>query len=421
VDLLSNKLISLLKIIVYILVFFTPLIFVTNTNELYEFPKMYFVYFLGTAAFFVFCILLLFSRVKIKFPSYPVLFFISAVIISTIFSFHLYTSVWGYYTRFNGGLISVLVFAGVYLVISSTFKKDEISKILYLLILNSIPVSIFGISQHYAGVTRVYTTIGQPNWAAAYIAMIIPLTLYKYFKNGGKNVFLFGVIYLMEFACLWFTYSISGFLGFLVSIAALFIINRKELLNKYTFAKALPIVVLSILIAALNLGVFKQRIEDIFIDVRKVALESVYVYALENTSAGNNLSDPGFIRTGLWEGTLKLAASSPKVLLVGTGPETFPYAFQPFRPKILNYSSEWDFVFNKPHNYYLEILATMGILGLSSYGILIFKVLRTKHSFLVPSLISLFVSNIFGWPTVATALVFWIYLAVFDMEPEKEN
>ena len=407
-----------IKVLINVLVFFTPLVFVTNTNELYEFPKIYFVYFIGITIFLVFCILLLFSKVKVRFPSLPVLFYLSAAIISTIFSSHLYTSVWGYYTRFNGGLISIMVFVGIYLVFSSALKKDNISNILSLLTINSIPVSIFGISQHYAGVTRIYTTIGQPNWAAAYIAMIIPLTLFRYFRVNGRGVFLFGVIYLLEFACLWFTYSMSGFLGFLASLFVLFILNRKEFLNKRVFVKAVPIVVLSVLIAVLNLGVFRQRVEDILIDVRKVAFASVY--ALENASAvSNNLSDPGFIRTGLWEGTLKLATSSPKVLFVGTGPETFPYAFQPFRTKILNYSSEWDFVFNKPHNYYLEILATMGILGLVSYVILMLKALRTKLPFLVPSLVSLFVSNIFGWSTVATALVFWIYLAVIDMEPEK--
>src|SRR3989344_3542176 len=402
-----------IKVLINVLVFFTPLVFVTNTNELYEFPKIYFVYFIGITIFLVFCILLLFSKVKVRFPSLPVLFYLSAAIISTIFSSHLYTSVWGYYTRFNGGLISIMVFVSIYLVVSSVLKKDDVSNILSLLTINSIPVSIFGISQHYAGVTRIYTTIGQPNWAAAYIAMIIPLTIFRYFRANDRGVFLFGVIYLLEFACLWFTYSISGFLGFSASMIVLFVLNRKEFLNKRVFVKAVPI-------AVLNLGVFRQRIEDILIDVRKVAFTSVY--ALENVSAvSNNLSDPGFIRTGLWEGTLKLATSSPKVLLVGTGPETFPYAFQPFRTKILNYSSEWDFVFNKPHNYYLEILATMGILGLVSYGILMFKVLRTKHPFLVPSLVSLFVSNIFGWPTVATTLVFWIYLAVFDMRQEEKN
>ena len=407
-----------IKVLINVLVFFTPLVFVTNTNELYEFPKMYFVYFMGITTFFIFCVLLLFSKIKFKSPSIPILFYLSTTIISTIFSSHLYTSVWGYYTRFNGGLISIMVFVSIYLVVSSVLKKDDVSNILSLLIINSIPVSIFGISQHYAGVTRIYTTIGQPNWAAAYIAMIIPLTIFRYFRANDRGVFLFGVIYLLEFACLWFTYSISGFLGFSASMIVLFVLNRKEFLNKRVFVKAVPIVVLSVLIAVLNLGVFRQRIEDILIDVRKVAFTSVY--ALENVSAvSNNLSDPGFIRTGLWGGTLKLATSSPKVLLVGTGPETFPYAFQPFRPKVLNYSSEWDFVFNKPHNYYLEILATMGILGLVSYVILMLKALRTKLPFLVPSLVSLFVSNIFGWSTVATALVFWIYLAVIDMEPEK--
>ena len=417
-NLFTDALKNLLKLLLYFLVFSTPLIFVNNTNELYEFPKMFFVYFLGATVVFILCILALLSKVKIKLPSFPVLFYLSAAIISTIFSSHLYTSVWGYYTRFNGGLISIMVFIGIYLVISSALEKSEISKILLLLIINSIPISIYGISQHFEGITRVYTTIGQPNWAAAYIAMIIPLTLFNYLRTSGRNNFLFGIIYLLEFACLWFTYSVSGFLGFVGAIFALFIINRKEFMSKRTLVKAVPLVVLSILIAALNLGVFKQRVEDILTDVRKIAFVSVY--ALENVPAvGNNLSDPGFIRSGLWEGTLKLAVSSPKVFFVGTGLETYPYAFQPFRPKVLNYSSEWDFIFNKPHNYYLEILSTVGVLGLTAYGLLMYKSLKTKHLFLVPSLVSLYISNVFGWPTVATALVFWIYMAIFDAELEK--
>src|SRR3989344_7002249 len=171
-----------IKVLINVLVFFTPLVFVTNTNELYEFPKMYFVYFMGITIFFIFCVLLLFSKIKFKSPSIPILFYLSTTIISTIFSSHLYTSVWGYYTRFNGGLISIMVFVSIYLGVFSVLDKDDVSNILSLLIINSIPVSIFGISQHYAGVTRIYTTIGQPNWAAAYIDMIIPLTLFQYFR-----------------------------------------------------------------------------------------------------------------------------------------------------------------------------------------------------------------------------------------------
>ncbi|EKD95466.1 MAG: hypothetical protein ACD_24C00482G0006, partial [uncultured bacterium] len=75
-----------IKILINVLVFFTPLVFVTNTNELYEFPKMYFVYFMGITTFFIFCVLLLFSKIKFKSPSIPILFYLSTTIISTIFS-----------------------------------------------------------------------------------------------------------------------------------------------------------------------------------------------------------------------------------------------------------------------------------------------------------------------------------------------
>ena len=71
-------------------------------------------------------------------------------------------------------------------------------------------------------------------------------------------------------------------------------------------------------------------------------------------------------------------------------------------------------MFNKPHNYYLELFANTGFLGLLAYLILIFKMLRSKHTVIVPSLIALFVSNIFSWPTVATALLFWVFLALLE-------
>ena len=139
---------------------------------------------------------------------------------------------------------------------------------------------------------------------------------------------------------------------------------------------------------------------NIFIDPKKV-------YA-QDEPLENSVSDPGYIRTELWAGTLKLFVSSPKNILFGTGPETFPYAFQEFRPLSLNYSSEWEFVFNKPHNYYLELLSTVGVLGTGAYLLVMKRAFRSPYS---PVLIAFYVTNFFGWPTVATALFFWLILA----------
>ena len=95
---------------------------------------------------------------------------------------------------------------------------------------------------------------------------------------------------------------------------------------------------------------------------------------------------------------------------MGTGPETYPYSFQPFRPIELNYSSEWSYLFNKPHNYYLEIWAESGLLGLVAYGVLFFKIFKYQTIDKRLGLIGFAITNIFGWPVVATALVFWFWL-----------
>jgi O-antigen ligase len=103
-------------------------------------------------------------------------------------------------------------------------------------------------------------------------------------------------------------------------------------------------------------------------------------------------------------------------MIIGTGPETFPYEFQKFRPPELNYSSEWDFVFNKPHNYYLELLTTIGAVGTLFYLLIVFKSMGSGDKFYVPGLVAFYVTNVFGWPTVTTALLFWLFLAGIEQD-----
>ncbi len=105
-----------------------------------------------------------------------------------------------------------------------------------------------------------------------------------------------------------------------------------------------------------------------------------------------------------------MATSSPKNLLLGIGPETFPYEFPFFREDFLNYSSEWDFILNKPHNYYFEILVELGVIALVFYLLIMVKTLGHENKFMVAGVLGFYVTNIFGWPTVCTSLLFWIWL-----------
>jgi O-antigen ligase len=411
-----------------ILVFFTPLIFFANTHELFEFPKMYFVYALGTTIIWIFLFKKIYYAEQIKWPNELILLFLLSYLASTIFSSHPYTSIWGYYTRFNGGLASILVFIGLYLVLINELDINQIRYLAKVACFSLIPISLYAISQHYEITTniwksdateRAFSTFGQPNWLAAYTTMLTPLVLghtfgtYERYSLRAKHKFWWLVLYLTTFAATWFSQSLSGIVGFISGTLAFSYINWDKLkinLDMFTL-----LMVISISFALFNPGMFKERLEDLYIDIRNL----VQVQALELTypvSTQHNISDPGFIRQHLWKGTTELITSSKKNALIGTGPETFPYEFQRFRPEELNYSSEWNFVFNKPHNYYLELFANIGLIGLAFYLFIVVKSVAKKDAFFTPSLIALYVTNFFGWPTVATALLFWLFLAGIENE-----
>lgn len=468
------------RILLYGLVFFTPFLFVQNTNELFEFPKMYFVYFAGSLLIVVTVLgrfwgvryndRRLITRDVFKGDFSKLLgFFVGSFIVSTILSTHLYTSVWGYFSRFNGGLVSILIFFGIYssfLSFRATAKNFLVTThFLRVIALTIFPISIYAILQHFGlggkwesdTTARAFSTFGQPNWYSAYCAMVLPIILYFGLeeKNGrhnetprpsGRGSFFctqnrigWFMLFVLGFGGFWYSYSISGILGLGISLGLLLILNRSVI--KKNWSILLVVAWICVTFALLNPGMFKQKISDAFVDAEKFRQArlkrptDVVTQKIVVTSSGNDgsiegneidnvatqyaVTDSGAIRKGIWKGALNLAVSSPKTFLIGTGPETFPYEFQKFRPTSLNYSSEWNYILNKPHNYYLELLTQNGVLGLLIYLAIVIKVLLAKHRFLTPALFGLFVTNIFSWSTVSTSLLFWIFLALLITDDDE--
>lgn len=410
--------------------FFLPLVFGSRTNELYEFPKTYFIYFIGGALITVFVIEQIVQEKALpKVPWYIKLYVLS-YIVSSLFSMHPYTSFWGYYTRFNDCLISTLVFFGVYVVAKTKLSTSEFESLFKIMLFSILPVSIVGILQR-GDMVRVYSTFGQPNWLAQFLAMLLPFANYLFFV--GPAMWFWFLISVLGFAALWLTYSLSGLMGYAIGFCILLYLYRKNWFpDRKNLYKLIALLIICELVAVTNLGVFKLRLQDMFNDTKNLisVVPKVYAADLNLFSTQRNLSDPGFIRGGLWAGTAKLIFSSPKIALSGTGPETFPYAFQKFRPRELNYSSEWNFVFNKPHNYFLEVASEQGLLGLSIYLYLYWKLLSPLFSpsskdGLDKKYLACFgafaVTNIFGWPTVVTTFIFWMYLASIEVAHEKSN
>lgn len=416
-----------------LLIFFVPIVF-WPTSELFEFNKMMLTYALtGLILALWLAQGLVNKKLEIRRTplDLPLLLFLLGQIITTILSIDPHTSIWGYYSRFHGGLASTFSYLILYFVFTSHFSqpesKNKLKFIFYTLISSTTLVAIYGILEHF-GIdknlwiqdvqNRVFSTLGQPNWLSAYLLAVLPLPLFLALNSKKKkSLVLWGAISTVLLLTIYFTKSRSG-LG--ATAAILFIITIIKLKQK------LNLPYLSLLVLLPVIFYFGQ---DFLLLISPFGTSDLnQVVAEDLAERGNGGSNSMVIRQVVWQGARDLFKYHP---LTGTGPETFGYAYYQVRPAAHNLLSEWDFLYNKAHNEYLNFLATTGLIGTLTY---LYLILATIHFLSRPQgqskqtelnlailigYISILITNYFGFSVVPVALLFYLYPAVVVLSLPK--
>ncbi len=422
---------KLINVLFKILLFTIPLVLWIYNSELFEFNKTVVLYVMSLLIFGAWIA----KSIAVKKIIYrknilliPALIFLASQIISALVSIDPRTSWLGYYSRFNGGISTTVCYLFLFFAYISNVEKEENKKNIKFLLASGLLVSIYGILQKF-GIDkdvwvqdvqeRIFSTLGQPNWLGTWISMLIPLT-YLFFRKGNKKtVFIISTIF---FATLLFTKSRSALLGFgLASIVlSLSTFLGKEIKNNFTklLGFFIPFVILII--------IFGTPITPSVFSLGKPAVNTPKnVPVLE--SGG---TESGEIRKIVWQGAVEIWKHYP---IVGTGVETFAYSYYKYRPLAHNLVSEWDFLYNKAHNEYLNIMANTGALGLISYlfflGASLYFMYRSKNEnkwIYISGYVSVLVSNAFGFSVVPVNLVFFLLPAfclteVFEQKEIKKE
>lgn len=366
----------------YVLFFFAPLLVVPFTSELFEFNKSIFVYIISCLILIAWVLESIQNR-KIIFRRTILdkflILFLATQLISTLISIDRFTSVFGYYSRFNGGLISSLSYALLYWAYVSHLDRRQSLKIVRLAIASGVLVSGYALAQHF-GIdknlwvqdvqNRVFATLGQPNWLAAFIGTVLPLVWFlsikAKFQNNQKAFWLQISVSSIFFLALLFTKSRSGIIGLVISSFVFWFLGRMHA-PKEKKGLLVKTALINNFIYILLIGFvgtpWTPKLGDLagFSHPLQISEENSTL----NIESGG--TESGEIRKIVWRGAINIWREYP---IFGSGVETFAYSYFRFKPIEHNLVSEWDFLYNKAHNEYLNFLATTGIVGLGSYLLL---------------------------------------------------
>ncbi len=484
----------LLVFLFHALVLITPFAFTSVNDELFEFNKMIFVY-LTTTSIAVVWIWRMIAEKRLIYRhtllALPLGIFFLSQVLSTLFSINLHTSIFGYYSRFHGGLLSTISYLILYFAAVSNLEKKDLLPLIKTSLLAAAGVALYAIPEHF-GVspscvlitgeytascwvqdvqTRVFATFGQPNWLAAYALMMMPLTLWVWSTERSKPLqttwqkwWPIGVLFLLTLT-LYYTRSRSGvlalfgilpILAFGVSAPYLFqkiasLFPKNPLFSWFKTTRtplAFPliplfVVALPLFVALFSATPFTPSLGDLW--QKWTVSEKTEGNSPEESSQteGRGVSptitttalegggtDSGEIRQIVWKGAWNVWKRYP---ILGSGLETFAYSYYKDRPMEHNLVSEWDFLYNKAHNEYLNTLANAGILGLGTLLLLLgtmatrfvqewWRALRAKKyddAFLPGALgagvASAAITNFFGFSTVMVAVFTFVFPAFLEI------
>lgn len=419
-----------------LIIFFVPLLFFHNISyDTFELPKAVFFRFLTELILLLFVLkIFLKNRIEIIVDKKVILLsgvFISYIILDLLFSIHSLQSWMGSFVRYQGVFTYVHYLAFFLLVAHNLKNWQQIERLFFIILISSAVSCVYGLSQYfnldfftwqnsayYQG--RIFSTLGQPNFFAHWLIIVIPLSFYSLFYFKKNNIkFIIFILCFFQTICLFLTYSRAALISFILEIALFFIFSsfafKKNFYNKKN--------VLCVVAMIFMLGIF-----CLFL---KVGSKSVIEVTAGRFTAAQNLNIN--IRFLTWvAGINEIKNEKIGRLLFGYGQDTLEDVY------IKHYKQDWLFAEkinsypDRSHNIILDIILMHGLFGFfvfaSFFGYFLFKSLYylknkidNKTSFingdwllvvLMIVLCGYFINIQFSFSVIGTSVYLYLVLAL---------
>lgn len=291
--------------------------------------------------------------------------------------------------------------------------RVETQRVLEVTMIGAVVVSAFGILQglvpsltrwwdieNFLG--RAFSTMGHPSYLADYLLLVAPLFYWKWVSSRKWWLVwsLLGVIVGVAFLL---TQSRGAVAGLVVSL--LFFVG---VYGHWHRRKGL---VLSAIITPLLLVVIVAGVN--FTGLRGVASETPLLGRL--VVSEENMRSVG-TRMTLWPAVMGRVMQRP---ILGYGPDTFGLSFAAVAPSELLQSENFNAYADRAHNFFLDTLMNVGVVGLGFliivFGLAIRIVIRSGDVLLLALGSALFghiISQQFEFSLTVHLIFFWTYIGI---------
>jgi tetratricopeptide (TPR) repeat protein/O-antigen ligase len=353
----------------------------------------------------------------------PTILLITVYLLSTMLSVAPRTSLWGSYMRLQGTYTTFSYIVIFLLMLNTMRRQEQVDRLCNTVILTSLPISLYGILQHYnldslpwsGDVTlRVAANMGNSIFVAAYLIMAMPLTLVKLVDSfsvllnetegtvshallAGAYTFVISV----QAICIFFTQSRGPWLGLLGGLYVFVLMGlvsirrsladqsrttTRDLARAVGFALAsIPVGILPAYVVTVAMRRGRRWLWLSWIVHTLLIAAFLVALNLPNTPLTSLREMPyvgrlgqifeleggtGKVRVLIWEGALQLISANPLRALVGYGPETMHVAYNPYYPPDLAHYEARNASPDRSHNETFDALVITGLVGFVIYMLL---------------------------------------------------
>lgn len=294
----------------------------------------------------------------------PLLLLLVVGIVSTFVSPAPFVSLLGNQLKINGSLVSLAVYVVFYLcVVNSLRTKRQISGVIFITTIAGAVLSVVTLLS-YAGVKLLpspwvygisFTPTGSSFSTSAILAMLVPIVTSYALAGSSLTVQLLNAILLTLFGVTialtgtWATWT-AALLGFVLSLLGNGFFEKLDLSNLKNARLQTTLIGVLVPVALVVLVVFLSFIPPIG--------------GTKNPLYTQARAFPKDLQLGVvnsWKTSVSAFRDSP---FWGTGPSTYLFDFTSYKPLEYNSTKNWNLRFDSSFNEYLQVLATLGGIGL---------------------------------------------------------